>query len=412
MLDWLVIGGGPHGVHAGVRVAASWSGVRVAILDPHESPFHEWDAVTRALGMTHLRSPVVHHIGRTALELADFAREWASGRPGSALGGSALRGSALKGRYRRPSLDLFGAHARRVFDASGLDRGWTRGRAYSISRIAHGWRVETDRGALDARRVVLALGSSSRVRWPGWAPRGTPYVSHVLDPARAPVAGKTTLVVGGGLSAVQAAVSLASPDVEVTLLSRHIARVHRFDTEPGWLGPKLMRGFQAEPSPNRRRAIISDARHVGSITSDALHALRAAASRRELATCRGSVRSATVVDGGIDVVVERADRDEAAVPERLRVQRLLLATGYDADASSPPWIRAVGARLGLPVARCGTPVPDVALQWAPGLHVMGPLAELELGPTARNLAGARRAGDVLAVVAERSRPAAVATRSA
>jgi hypothetical protein len=29
------------------------------------------------------------------------------------------------------------------------------------------------------------------------------------------------------------------------------------------------------------------------------------------------------------------------------------------------------------------------LQWGPGLFVMGPLAELELGPTARNITGAR-----------------------
>jgi hypothetical protein len=46
-------------------------------------------------------------------------------------------------------------------------------------------------------------------------------------------------------------------------------------------------------------------------------------------------------------------------------------------------------------------VVSKALRWARGLYVMGPLAELELGPTARNIAGARKAADRLAHGAER-----------
>jgi hypothetical protein len=46
-------------------------------------------------------------------------------------------------------------------------------------------------------------------------------------------------------------------------------------------------------------------------------------------------------------------------------------------------------------------VVSKALRWARGLYVMGPLAELELGPTARNIAGARKAADRLAHIVER-----------
>jgi hypothetical protein len=35
------------------------------------------------------------------------------------------------------------------------------------------------------------------------------------------------------------------------------------------------------------------------------------------------------------------------------------------------------------------------LEWAPGLYVTGQLAELELGPTARNIGGARLAAERL-----------------
>ena len=44
---------------------------------------------------------------------------------------------------------------------------------------------------------------------------------------------------------------------------------------------------------------------------------------------------------------------------------------------------------GLPTADCGYPFVDLALQWAKGLYVMGPLAELEIGPAAANLGGGR-----------------------
>jgi hypothetical protein len=45
---------------------------------------------------------------------------------------------------------------------------------------------------------------------------------------------------------------------------------------------------------------------------------------------------------------------------------------------------------------CGFPAPTRSLEWAPGLYVTGALAELELGPTAPNIAGARSAGERLA----------------
>ena len=52
----------------------------------------------------------------------------------------------------------------------------------------------------------------------------------------------------------------------------------------------------------------------------------------------------------------------------------------------------------LPCASCGYPIVDEWLRWKAGIYVSGPLAELELGPASRNIAGARRAGDRLVKV--------------
>lgn len=43
----------------------------------------------------------------------------------------------------------------------------------------------------------------------------------------------------------------------------------------------------------------------------------------------------------------------------------------------------------------GLPILDPALTAAPGLHVLGPLVELELEPAGRNLWGAMRAAERL-----------------
>ena len=47
---------------------------------------------------------------------------------------------------------------------------------------------------------------------------------------------------------------------------------------------------------------------------------------------------------------------------------------------------------GLELCSCGYPAPDKYLKWG-DVYVAGALAELELGPSARNIAGARLAAE-------------------
>mgnify|MGYP006952564412 CR=1 FL=1 len=49
-------------------------------------------------------------------------------------------------------------------------------------------------------------------------------------------------------------------------------------------------------------------------------------------------------------------------------------------------------RGGLELCSCGYPAPDKYLRWG-DVYVAGALAELELGPSARNIAGARLAAE-------------------
>ena len=76
---------------------------------------------------------------------------------------------------------------------------------------------------------------------------------------------------------------------------------------------------------------------------------------------------------------------------RLAVNRVLLATGFDGHRPGGALVDGLVESAALPCANCGYPVVDEGLRWHPRVYVSGPLAELELGPTSRNIAGARRA---------------------
>ncbi|MEL6616622.1 MAG: SidA/IucD/PvdA family monooxygenase, partial [Bacteroidota bacterium] len=292
---------------------------------------------------------------------------------------------------------LFQAYARHVVAEHDLGALRERGRATGLRRVAGGWRVETDRGALDTRRVLLAMGNTEGPCWPGWAQglrASGARVDHLFDATfdRATVAeGESVAVVGGGISAAQVATALARRG-PTTLLSRHAVRVHQLDADPGWLGPKLMAAFHREPCPVTRREAITSARHRGSVPHDTLRQLRRAARRDGLVRMTAEVESATAdATGTARLSLRRADGSATATT----ADRVVLATGFEAGRPGGAWLDDAIEAEGLPVAPCGFPRLRHSLAWAPGLYATGPLAELELGPTARNIAGARAAADRL-----------------
>lgn len=387
MLDWLIIGGGIHGTHLAL-VLAQRCGVapeRLRILDPYEELLATWERCTAATGMTHLRSTIVHHLALDPHDLWHFAR-----RRGAQAG-------QLRGPYKRPALGLFRDHCRQQIAAHGLDRMHLRGRASKLTRTEHGWCVETDAGSLAARRVLLALSVGEQPRWPAWAAQlraAGGQVRHLYgceEPAVAPPAGET-VVVGGGISAAQVAVALArEAPGSVTLLLRHDIRIESFDSPPGWVGPKELRGFQAEPNVTRRRALIAGARRPGSMPEDVARNLRRAERWGPLRIVRGEVRRATrQADGRVGLELPGLT---------LRADRVLLATGFAQQRPGGGWLDRAIAAYELPLAPCGYPLVAPSLAWAPGLYATGALAELELGPVARNIAGARHAGERLRAVA-------------
>ena len=381
-LDWLIVGGGIHGVHLAVRLIGE-AGVppdRLRIVDPADRLLARWFACTATVGMTHLRSSAAHHLDIDPQSLWRFAGTKKNRKRG-----------LFAAPYNRPSLALFNAHCQRVVVRYALEELHVKGRAVACSVRGNAVEVALSDGVrLEADRAVLAMGTGERPPRPRWALQEHPRIQHVFDlsfggwPTEP---GETVVVVGGGISACQSALRLIGEGHQVHLIARHPVREHQFDSDPGWLGPKLMRRFEREDNFSRRRHMIQNARHRGSVPPDVRRKLRRAVDKGRV------VRHEAHIE---DLVIgcERLDM-RLSTGVTVSADRVFLATGLASTRPGGAMIDDLVASASLPCAACGFPIVDRALRWHPRIHVCGPLAELELGPVSNNIAGARRAGDRL-----------------
>lgn len=379
-LEWLIIGGGVHGTHLS-HVLVNGLDIppdRVVVLDPHDEPMWRWNHCTSNTSMSHLRSPAVHHIGLEPMELLHYAR---------AEGES--KGSGFRPPYDRPSLALFHAHCQQVFESGGLYELRSRGRACHICKERDLFCVDSDQGAIKARRIIVATGMGERRRWPEWALKlradGAP-TWHIFDDEfhRSMLDDfHRVAIVGLGISGAQLATHLAQRgDREVHVVARHDVRVEQFDSDPCWLGPKCQVSFRRRRCLKKRREIIDEARHGGTMPIDVARPLLQMEQWSRLQLHKGGCESA---------VIGESEEIQLALKQgqQLTVDAVVLATGFEKPRPDQSWLASTIDELGLKCARCGFPIVDEHLQWAPNFFVSGSLAELELGPAARNIAGAR-----------------------
>ena len=244
-----------------------------------------------------------------------------------------------------------------------------------------------------AKNVVLAMGASEQPFWPKWAKNGGDRVHHIFDPKflGLPTKRESIAVVGGGISAGQVALRLQKQGNEVHLVSRHEIREHQFDSEPGWLGPRYMNGFSKEKDLNNRRKMITHARHRGSLPPAVNNSLQQAIISDQITRHECGISDLKLVTDGI--CLEMNDGST------LQVEHILLATGFATNRPGGKFVDQLIETASLPCSECGYPIVDETLCWHPGIYVSGPLAELELGPSSRNISGARRAAKRIVKVA-------------
>ncbi|MBI3636568.1 MAG: SidA/IucD/PvdA family monooxygenase [Candidatus Rokubacteria bacterium] len=379
-----IVGAGIHAAVVAVRLLHEWPSLRrsLRLIDPSGACLGDWRRRTWGQGMETMRSPGAHHLDVAPESLLEYAR--ARGRA-----------NELAAPYHRPSLQLFMDHSRWVVERHGLEELIVPTRVVAVEPTENGYRLHgADTTTLETRVLILAPGLRGQEREPAWADdlrhRAPTLTGHVesLDVRTEAIVGERVLVVGGGLSAATLAEAAAERGARVTLLSRHRLEARLFDADPGWVGPKYLSLYQREPNLAARLRMIARARGRGSITPELLARLR----QRQR-------------NGGIEILedseIHAVQYDEPrrtlgigfGPPARQeRFRRVWWCTGFAPSVERLPWLG--------PLARVpqygGRPVVGPTLELARGCFATGWLAELWIGPAARNISGARHAARVIA----------------
>lgn len=401
MKEWLIIGGGIHGTYMANLLVTKFSVPldRLVILDPHDSPCMQWKIMTCKTGMTYLRSPIYHHVDLDACSLEEFMKSQ-----------SDKSWAVAYGKYQRPSLRLFNEHIDHVVEKAGLHECYRVGRALDITDRGSYLKVDTTTGSLNTRRVLLAISPTEDPRFPAWAAKlkaKNAPIRHVFDDdfyLTSIVPGFSYAVLGKGLSALQLALYAAKLSPGKThLLSNGRIPIHKFDSDPCWLGPRCLEPFGKEKDLTVRRSIITNNMLNGSVPQEvAMDILQASAKDQILHVSH---------DPAVDGQFLRNGKFELTLSngEKLVVDRVILATGFDHTCPGSGWLGDVITKLRLPLHSDGYPIVDRYLRWHRRIFVTGALGELEVGPAARNIFGATLAGHRISQLLEHSASSTTST---
>lgn len=376
--DVCVIGAGPHGLAITLELAARAPFLDVVAVDPSGQWLTTWhDQMARAEIPT-LRSPIVHSPSTDASALADHCHR--HGLPSSGL------------PYDIPTVEAFAHFCDSLTDPSRLDPP-IAANVRRVARSADLVAVETDNERILANHLIVASNPHRR-NIPDWVlpllgqqPGCIEHAENVDLGSLAPqsLVDENVLIIGGGLSAGHLATGAITRGARVTMITRRPLTTRSFDTDPGWLGPKFLDGFDAEPDPAVRLRAALDARGGGTIPPWMGKHLTHLESDEPL----------TIYEG-VDVVaasfIPNAQcRLALSNGETVDADRLWLATGTTPDIAALGYLDEIVADT--PVVD-GYPVlnNDLQLDGHP-IHMMGRLATLTLGPACGNLWGAQRASE-------------------
>lgn len=377
--DIAIVGAGPQALTLVTHLLQKRAKYRgnFLVFDASGSWLSQWRHQFAAQEIPHLRSPAVHHPAPNPHALRAFAEN---------------RPEELFPPYGLPGTKLFEDFCWDLIRCYGLEDCVYPARVQEILALKPRFRLILEGGgSIVARRVVLATGGGTP-QFPDWVKKiSTPYPpdrllhSQQVDLRPLGLEGEQILIVGGGLSSGHLAVGAIARGAKVLLMARREFQEKLFDADAGWLGPKYLKGFFSEPDWQKRWEMIQQARNGGSLTPAMMLQLRRAAHEGKLALReRCQVKEAIWQGHQWQIVCGNGEKYEC--------DRLWLATGTGLQGRDHPLLSGLLEAFPVQFVK-GLPILDGRLR-LPGteLFVMGGLAGLQLGPTARNLAGGIRAG--------------------
>ncbi|MEM6256333.1 MAG: FAD/NAD(P)-binding protein [Cyanobacteria bacterium P01_D01_bin.156] len=386
--DIAIVGAGPQALTLVTHLLRKKQTMRnrFVVLDPSGQWLQQWKHQFAAYEIPHLRSPAVHHPDPNPHALRSFVES---------------RFDELFPPYDLPGTQLFQDFCQEVIRRWQLQDRVIPNQVKNLEPICQGKQFRltmADGQVLTARHVVLAIGGGIP-HVPDWTqalPNSYPPErlchSHQVDLRGLQLRGEQILIVGSGLTSGHLALGAIARGAQVMMMARRTFYEKLFDAEPGWLGPKYLKGFHAEPSWENRWQMIRDARNGGSLTPAVLTKLRRLERDGKISFYEQcEVQSASWQDNAWQISCNHPEAHHCIA--HLPIDRIWLATGSTLNINHWPLLSAVKEQYPLADVQ-GLPVLNEHLQW-PGcnLFIMGGAAALRVGPVARNLFGAKLACD-------------------
>lgn len=389
-VDIAIVGAGPQALTLVTHLLQKKKPMRnrFVVLDPAGDWLRQWQHQFAAYDIPHLRSPAVHHPDPNPHALRSFAES---------------RSQELFPPYDLPGTQLFQDFCQDVIRRWELQGRVIPARVQRIEHLQHQRRQRfrlrmADGRGLTAKRVVLAIagGTPNLPEWvrslPLSYPRDRLFHSHQIDLRGLRLAGERVLIVGSGLTSGHLAVGAIARGAQVIMMARRTFYEKLFDAEPGWLGPKYLKGFHAEPDWETRWHRIQSARNGGSLTPALFTKLRRLEREGRLSFYeKCQVQAAEWKGDAWKVTCNQSDVHHCIA--HLPIDRIWLATGTTLDVNHWSLLSDVRDRHPLQILN-GLPILDPHLRWAGcNLFIMGGAAALQLGPVARNLFGGKLASE-------------------
>jgi cation diffusion facilitator CzcD-associated flavoprotein CzcO len=378
-IDTAIVGSGPHALTLAthlIQKSKKFYG-KFLVFDPSGTWLNGWTKQFNALQIPHLRSPVVHQPDPNPHALSTFAEN---------------RRTELFNPYDLPGTQIFQDFCTELVQRWQLAAKIYAAQVVHLEILERGYQLWLGNGqSIKARRVVLAHRGGTPY-WPAWAvvaQESCPEQqllqhSSQINLSQVQVAGKQILIIGGGLTSGHLAAGAMAAGAQVTMMHRREFYAKLFDADPGWLGPKHLKGFEATKDWKERWQMVKNARNGGSLTPAIMNQLHQAEKARHLRFAENcEVQQAIWQNNHWLVTCHNG--------QQIEFDHIWLATGTQLHASTEPLLSELQATYPTEIVG-GLPTLEDHLRW-PGsqVFIMGGLAALCVGPTARNLSGARMA---------------------
>ena len=306
-------------------------------------------------------------------------------------------GQTQVGLWKLPSASLFEDFARDL--AKSLQHEYVKSCVVDIERgntsdeEDEGYIVRAADGTqIQAAAVVLALGQSGSAVVPKklrCVPKHKLIMWNRMQEKLRPDH-EFILVVGGGLTAVQAAQYCLRQGKRVVLCSRRPLVSRHFDLELCWFDKRTANKHVSDfyhQSESERLRQLRDVRGGGSVPPLYM---------KDLCQWEQSGKLTLVNNVEPEFLQTTDDKELISIGGNIfYFHCVILACGVKTDCMMSPLVQKVHKNFPIDIVG-GFPCVNTDLEWTKNLYVVGALSSLNVGPDAGNIMGARRAASIVA----------------